>query len=161
MKDVTDTESAHCPVCLYEVRGIELKTILVVQHERLVAGLFSHVLGGGYTVLEAASAEEALDAYRHIETIDLLIVDVALPVVSGMELASLLKQWLPRLRIILTADTLPEFWSESKKAELRDNLSDSIAILKMSFSPDDLRARVIGLIGFPERVFTLVAGSDV
>jgi CheY-like chemotaxis protein len=137
-----------------------LKTILVVQPERLVAGLFSRLLGTGYTVVEASSAEEALDACRHSGAIDLLIIDVALPVVSGIELASLLKQWLPELRIILTADTLPELWSESRKAELRKTLSDSVAILKVPFSPDDLKARVIGLIGFPERVSTLVAGSD-
>jgi CheY-like chemotaxis protein len=142
-------------------RGLGLKTILVVQPERHVAGLFSRVLGGEYTVLEAISAQEALDACRHSGNIDLLIIDVVLPVVSGMELAFLLKQWLPRLRIILTADALPEFWSESKRTELRETLSDSIAILKMPFSPDDLRARVIGLIGLPERVLTLIAGSDV
>ena len=138
-----------------------LKTILVVQPERLVARLFSRALGGGYTILEATSAEEALDACRHRETIDLLIVAVDLPVVSGMELASLLKEWLPVLRIIPLADSLPESWRESQKAELRETLSDSIAILTMPFSPDDLRAKVIGLTGFPERVVTLVAGSDV
>jgi CheY-like chemotaxis protein len=138
-----------------------LKTILVVQTERLIAELFRRVLGAGYIVLEASSGEEALDVCRRSGDIDLLIIDVALPVVSGMELASLLKKWLPKLRIILTTDTEPELWSESLKAELRQTLSDSIAILKIPFSPDDLRARVIGLIGFPERVFTLTAGSDV
>lgn len=138
-----------------------MKTILVVQPERRVAGLFSRALGPGYTILETTSAQEALDACRHKETIDLLIVALDLPVVSGMELASLLKEWLPALRIILTGDRSRESSSQSQKAGFRETLSDSVAILKMPFSPDDLRAKVIGLIGFPERVVTLIAGSDM
>ena len=49
----------------------------------------------GYAVLEARNGPEALDlAERHVGPIDLLLSDVAMPEMTGPELA----RWLVRLR---------------------------------------------------------------
>jgi len=134
-----------------------MKTILVVQPEPLVSGLFNRLLERGYSVVETTSAEEALDAFRRHGKVDLLITELELPVISGIELASLLKAWRPRLKIILTADLLPENWSDEESAELSRFQTHSMTILKMPFSPDELRARVVSLIGFPESAFPAAA----
>ncbi|HEY1240999.1 MAG TPA: response regulator [Bryobacteraceae bacterium] len=134
-----------------------MKTILVVQQEPLVRGLFNRLLERGYNVVETTSAEGALDAARRSGKIDLLITDVALPIISGIELGSLLKAWMPRLHIILTADLLPEDWSADERAELSNFKTQSMTVLKMPFSPDDLRARVVSLIGLPESPLTAAA----
>ena len=115
------------------------------------------MLERGYSVVETNSAEEALDAARHLRKIDLLITDLALPVISGIELGSLLKAWIPGLQVILTADLLPENWSDEEKAELAQRQAKSMTVLKMPFSPDDLKARVFSLIGFPDFALTTAA----
>lgn len=134
-----------------------MKTILVVQQEPLLSGLFTRLLERGYNVVETASAEEALDAARRCGKIDLLITDLELPVISGIELGSLLKAWIPGLQVILTADLLPENWSNAERADLAQLQAESMTVLKMPFSPDDLRARVASLIGFPESALTTAA----
>jgi len=134
-----------------------MKTILVVQQEPLLSGLFSRLLERGYNVVETASAEEALDAARRRGKIDLLITDLALPVISGIELGSLLKAWIPGLPVILTADLLPENWNDEERAELAQRQAQSMTVLKMPFSPDDLKARVLSLIGHPDSALTTAA----
>jgi CheY-like chemotaxis protein len=134
-----------------------MQTILTVQSEPLLAAFFTRILEKGYTVLKATSAAEALDVCRHCGKIHLLIVDLDLPVVSGIELGSLLRSWMPGLPVILTADALPEDWTEQEKAEFSNLEPASMAVLKLPFSPDDLRTRVAALIGFPETAFRAVA----
>ena len=134
-----------------------MKTILVVQQEPLLSGLFNRLLERGYKVVETASADEALDAARRAGKIDLLITDLALPVISGIELGSLLKACIPGLQVILTADLLPENWSDDERAELGEFQAESMMVLKKPFSPDDLKARVSSLIGFPDYALTTAA----
>ena len=134
-----------------------MKIILVVEQEPLVRGLFNRLLERGYKVIETASAEGALDTARQYGKIDLLITDLALPVISGIELGSLLKSWMPALHVIVTADLLPENWSDDEKAQFAQLRARSMTVMKMPFSPDDLRARVVSLIGFPESVLNAAA----
>jgi CheY-like chemotaxis protein len=78
------------------------ETILLVEDEAEVRSLAREALQGhGYTVLEAATPGEALllsDA--HGSAIDLLLTDVVMPVMSGRELAVLLTERRPGLRVI-------------------------------------------------------------
>jgi two-component system cell cycle sensor histidine kinase/response regulator CckA len=78
------------------------ETILLVEDEAEVRSLAREALQGhGYTVLEAATPGEALllsDA--HGAAIDLLLADVVMPVMSGRELAILLAERRPGLRVI-------------------------------------------------------------
>jgi PAS domain S-box-containing protein len=72
------------------------ETILVAEDERPIRRLLAKVLGdAGYRVLEACNANEALVvAERHRGRIEMLIADVVMPGVSGLELAwQLRKKW--------------------------------------------------------------------
>jgi CheY-like chemotaxis protein len=134
-----------------------VKKILVVQSESLLLDVFRKVLKRGYHVTGTTTPEGALDAFRADRSIDLLITDVVLPVVSGMELAALLRAWKPGLRILLTAETPACYWSEKQTAEFHQLPSNSVVILEKPFYPDDLRTHVRCLAGVPETAVEEVA----
>lgn len=60
--------------------------------------------GAGYVVLEGASHDEALSLYKtHSKEIDLLLVDAALPEKNGFEVARILCQIRPDLKVLFTS----------------------------------------------------------
>ena len=92
---VRDAEVHHRPV-----RGSG-ERILLVEDNADVRRLFNRALGGlGYEVVPAASAEEAM-RFPGVGDMDLLISDVSLPGISGLELAHVLTERAPALRVIL------------------------------------------------------------
>jgi len=70
------------------------ETILVAEDAPEVRELVADILGmNGYTVLVAANASEALELFRqHTGQIHLLLSDVAMPGMSGPELAARIRQ---------------------------------------------------------------------
>jgi two-component system, cell cycle sensor histidine kinase and response regulator CckA len=83
--------------------------ILVVDDEaavnRLVTRYLSHL---GYRVLEARSAAEALTVVRAEDPrVDLVLSDVVMPGVGGVELATVLLSRVPGPSVILMTGTLP------------------------------------------------------
>ena len=54
-----------------------------------------------FTVLAAASADEAVELSGHAKSIDLLLSDVMMPGISGPDLALKLKESRPEMRVIL------------------------------------------------------------
>jgi CheY-like chemotaxis protein len=82
-------------------RGSE--TILLVEDAELVRNLARQVLeGAGYRVLEAASAEAAIDLCGQIngDKIDLLLTDVVMPGMSGNEMSRVLLAKQPDMPVL-------------------------------------------------------------
>lgn len=79
------------------------QTILVVEDEIGVLQLVEKILGEkGYNVLAASLPEEAVTLFeKHQEAIDLLLTDVAMPCMGGTQLADLLRDKKPDLRVLL------------------------------------------------------------
>jgi hypothetical protein len=77
-------------------------TVLVVDDDGQVKTLASRTLAeDGLAVLEASSAEEALLlCERRRDPLDLLLTDMVLPGMTGIELADRLKPLFPGLRVI-------------------------------------------------------------
>ncbi|HJU83926.1 MAG TPA: ATP-binding protein [Holophagaceae bacterium] len=77
-------------------------TILLVEDEPAVRELFSEVLQqGGYQVLQAADPLEALELEQQLEgTLALLLTDVVMPHMSGKDLAALLLERRPDLKVL-------------------------------------------------------------
>lgn len=66
-------------------------TILTVEDDKMVRLLTKAKLSPRYRILEAANGQEALDVLEH-EHIDLLIVDIQMPVMDGYELMRTLRE---------------------------------------------------------------------
>lgn len=83
--------------------SLEPKTILVVDDEvKMRAVLKLGLMRHGFTVLEAASGEEALRVSSTCEgPIHLLLVDVIMPGMSGVELAPQIMASRPEMKVIL------------------------------------------------------------
>ena len=78
-------------------------TILLVEDEEQVRNLAHAMLTrDGYRVLDAASPAEALRLVReHFQSIDLLLTDIVMPQMSGMELAREVQAAHPEIKILL------------------------------------------------------------
>ncbi len=77
------------------------ETILLVEDERAVRALTRRLLeADGYTVLEAASGEEALQLAAGDTPIDLLLTDVRMPGIDGQTLAGRLRATRAHLPVL-------------------------------------------------------------
>lgn len=84
------------------------ETLLVVDDERQLADSTREMLDHlGYRVLVAYSGEEALEMVREsAETIDLIVTDMIMPGMSGLDLLSKVKAISPDTRVIITSGHL-------------------------------------------------------
>ena len=82
-----------------DVTGSE--TILLVDDESALLQLNCDILAQqGFSVLSAESAEKALEILEH-ETVDLLLTDVIMPEIDGYQLAAIVKEKYPSIKIQL------------------------------------------------------------
>jgi two-component system, cell cycle sensor histidine kinase and response regulator CckA len=80
------------------------RTILVVDDQDVVRDVIRLTLeGAGYTVLEAASPNAAIDLVRGGAAIDLLVSDVVMPEMDAFELADRIACEVPGVRILYTS----------------------------------------------------------
>ena len=82
--------------------AISNETILVVEDASPIRKMVVAMLGqSGYRCLEAADGAEALDLVQAApDSIDLLLTDVIMPNIGGIELASRIGRLRPDLRIV-------------------------------------------------------------
>ncbi|MBK5290197.1 MAG: response regulator [Acidobacteriia bacterium] len=80
----------------------EQETILLVEDELGIRNLIRKVLDrSGYRVLEAANGREALEmAQSHSGLIHLLLTDVIMPEMNGVDLATALQSFRPETRVL-------------------------------------------------------------
>jgi PAS domain S-box-containing protein len=95
---VATQEQADTPLA----RPAERETVLVVEDDAPVRQVAIRILSaGGYSVLEAASGEEALAVARAFSgRIHLLVTDVVMPRMGGRELAARLQQERPGIKTL-------------------------------------------------------------
>jgi CheY-like chemotaxis protein len=108
-------------------------TILIAEDERALRRLSATVLGqAGYRTLEASDGQQALDMFTvHSRNIVMVVTDVVMPRVGGIELADRLRQTRPDLPILFVTGYV----------EQGDALHQSAAggaVLLKPFSPDAL-----------------------
>jgi CheY-like chemotaxis protein len=114
------------------------ETILLVEDEARVRKLIVDVLSArGYTVLEATRGEEAIRLVNaHNGSIDLAVVDVVMPEMSGPDLIKQIEPIRPDLRVLYISGYTDE-------AIVHHGIPDSgAAFLQKPFLPDDLAVKV-------------------
>jgi two-component system cell cycle sensor histidine kinase/response regulator CckA len=128
-------------------RMLQLETVLVVDDEDDVRRLLVDVLRlGAYVVLEARDGEHALEiAQRHGGPIDLLVSDIVMPRLTGLELADRLRSRHPELKVLFMSGYAER---ESERDRLRE-LSPNEQYIQKPFLPAELfrRANAILRVG--------------
>jgi DNA-binding NtrC family response regulator len=116
----------------------EPKTILVVDDDLSVLGVIKCMLEcGDYSVLMAHSAETALRmAERGDLTIDLMLIDVIMPDISGPDLAEKILALRPHLKVLFMSGCTD---SEVVRVKILDR---ALGFLPKPFTSDGLLERV-------------------
>lgn len=94
-------------------------TVLIVENEQFMLGLIERVFSQhGYQVLVAADGEEAIEVYRlHKLDIDVVLLDVGLPKVNGVDVFYKMKSENPAVRVIIVSGFLePELRTKMQQA---------------------------------------------
>jgi two-component system cell cycle response regulator CpdR len=104
--------------------------ILYVEDNPLVREVTAELLAeNGRKIVAMSSAEEALEAFR-CDRYDLVITDVSLPVMSGMDLTRTLLRDNPTLPIIIASGYSLDFgienWGRNVRAIIKPFESDEI-----------------------------------
>ncbi len=117
------------------------KTLLLVEDEPLVNHATCRLLRRkGYQVLSARDGSEAMRIAFEQEHIDLLITDVVMPGMNGVELARELRKLRPNLRVLYTSGYSAGLVGES------DAWGMPVEFLQKPVRPDVLVARVRKLV---------------
>jgi DNA-binding NtrC family response regulator len=83
------------------------KTILVVDDDTMIRSLLNEFLTGlGFNVIEAADGKEGLDIFKR-ESIDLVISDIRMPGMSGMDLLKWIKSISPKTSVLMITGYRP------------------------------------------------------
>jgi PAS domain S-box-containing protein len=127
--------------------GHSRETILLVEDEDAVRGALRRMLAArGYDVLEAFDAHEAIRIVKqHGRPIDLLVSDVVMPLMSGLELVEQLMQMQPGLRVLFVSGYAEEHGIGPIVAR------EGVELLHKPFEEEALARKVRSLLDAGER----------
>ncbi len=118
-------------------------TVLLVEDNDAVRTYMVEVLErAGYHVIDAGSGQRAVElAQEHGESLSLLVTDVVMPEIDGLELASYLVGENPRLRVLFVTG-----YSEQDVAQCCESLAARASMLTKPFQPGGLVEAVEDLL---------------
>ncbi|KAA5596281.1 response regulator [Blastochloris sulfoviridis] len=103
VKEAFGEELAEAPAAARSLVPDGPLRILVVDDEPLVSlGLVDLLEGEGHAVIEASSAQEAIDRLTH-ENFDVVVTDHTMPGMTGSELARVIRSRWPGVGIVLSS----------------------------------------------------------
>ncbi len=124
-----------------------MKTVLVLEDDPSNMQAFSVVLGlFGYSVLEATTGQEAIEAGHCHGSIDLFLSDIDVPGPSGTEVALELIKTHPTMPVLFVSGTPMYSWRRNDLDNFRQLPSDLV----------DFIEKPCRLSAFPERVGKLI-----
>ena len=122
-------------------------TILLLEDEPAVLKLAIGMLRP-HTVFPATTWDEAMEVFRSNPSgIDLLIADVTIPVLSGVQVARLIRGDKPGLPVILVSGYPLANWAALDSSELAKLGTDSVVILEKPFARQQLLEAIRSLTG--------------
>ncbi len=118
-------------------RTTEERVVLVVDDDRGVRRLTARMLRGeGYRVVEAESGAEALKLLESDPAIGLILTDIVMPEMHGLDLADRVAVRYPRLHVVLMTGHAPEL---TLQLELREG---KLPVLLKPFTAEQLCTKV-------------------
>jgi DNA-binding NtrC family response regulator len=116
------------------------QTILIVDDEANIRSLLFRVLSkSGFAIKQAANAEEALGIARE-GNIDLLLTDIIMRGMNGVELAQKLQEQQPNMRVLFTSGCTAEQLQRYK-------LPQNAEFIAKPWVPEDVLQTAIRLVG--------------
>ncbi len=113
-------------------------TVLVVDDEAVIADTLAVILSQhGFATMVAYDGKSALRLAQTIPP-DLLLTDVVMPGLSGLDLAIALRQLLPQCQVLLFSGTA----ATADLLEAAGNAGRDFTLLSKPLHPKDLLARV-------------------
>ena len=130
---VEQAEQAQTAKKREEVGSRGSETVLLVEDAQSVRILIREYLeSGGYVVLEAKTPEQALEfAQEHQGPIHLLLTDVVMPGMGGLELARQITSVRPNIKVLYMSGFVP-------KAAGGEELEEGASFLQKPFISEDL-----------------------
>jgi two-component system, cell cycle sensor histidine kinase and response regulator CckA len=129
-------EQTHAEVAAHKL-AMGTESVLLVEDAFPVRAFAGRTLRAcGYTVLQAASGEEALQLATE-QSFDLLLSDVVMPGMNGVELAAEIRRVNPRARVLLMTG-----YDESRIA----NGGEQVPLLRKPFTATALAQAVRGAL---------------
>ncbi|MGD8514023.1 MAG: response regulator [Granulosicoccaceae bacterium] len=116
------------------------KTLLIVEDERLVREILGAVLDDeGYLTLLAENGQQAMDML-HTHVIDLVLSDISMPKIGGIELDDYCRQYFPSMPFMLMSGSnrTPPYSSEEKRLESGKTPGPARTVLKKPFELHEL-----------------------
>lgn len=128
--EVTSAKQPAACTEVIELSGTE--TILVVDDKKIVSNYMRRVLAkSGYKTLTAGDGHEAMELYRkYWKEIDLVILDMTLPKISGRDVLIAMKEINPAAKVLLTSGYLFD--------DLKDQVLSGYEFLHKPFAENDL-----------------------
>ena len=132
-------------------------TILLVEDEEAVRALATRILvREGYTVLAASRGDEAVSLFaRHQREVILLVSDLVLPGLGGIEIAQRLREMRPELKVLLMSG-----YTDRDVGAIAGQ-SEGMAFMQKPFTPDVLTRRVSELLTGAEPTAAQLVGGDL
>lgn len=116
------------------------RTVLVVDDAELVLRTLSRTLRRhGYKVLTATSADEALGLLRTGQVFDLMLSDVVMPGMSGVELMERARRLCPEMHVVLMTGYAPDDLHAA-------HALDDVPLLHKPFAPSQLFSMLDGVL---------------
>lgn len=111
------------------------KSVLIVDDEAIIRDLCGKALKG-YRVLEAGNGVEALEVFGK-ETVDVILTDVMMPMMGGLELLRKLKELEPTvLVIVMTGFAEKDVILNALKADADDFITKPLNLLQLKNTID-------------------------
>jgi len=128
-------------------------TVLLVEDESLIReSSVEFLMGAGFNVISAANAEQALqEVQRHQGSIELLISDIVLPNMTGLELAAMVTSAHPETKVLYVSGHPPS-------RVLADSSDDPEYFLAKPFSFLALQNKIYELLQPKKRPRSASAG---
>jgi len=120
------------------------ETVLLTEDQSSIRSALREFLESkGYGVLEAQNGSEALElAEHHPGSIDVLVTDVVMPQVRGLDLAKRVTELHPEILVIFMSG-----YSEDALLENRLLSEQNITLIQKPFDPEDLALKIRELLG--------------
>ena len=111
-------------------------TVLVVDDEAMIRNIVGLILRRrGYRIVEAEDGQQALERFEAESDIDLVLSDVLMPRLGGVELVRALRQRQPTLPVLF----MSAYAGQDRFALQGDDLR---LLLRKPFTPEQLVARL-------------------